>query len=122
MRFRVSEGFRVSGRGGARAHQVVDAQLFELQHDGAQVGAQDLGVGLLLQVLLEGVLRVQPEALARLRAPGAPGPLVRARLHRSGGVWRSALGSLMPNLGIGLRVGSHMRDHATVAFRAALTT
>ena len=33
-----------------RAHQVVDAELLELQHDRAQVGAQDLGVGLLLQV------------------------------------------------------------------------
>ena len=28
------------------SHQVVDAQLLELQHDGAEVGPQDLGVGL----------------------------------------------------------------------------
>ena len=63
-------------------HQVVDAELLQLQHDGAQVGAQDLRVRLLLQVLLEGRLRVQPEALARPRPPGAPGPLVRARLPR----------------------------------------
>ena len=66
---------------GQEAHEVVDAELLQLQHDGAQVGAQDLRVGLLLQVPAEGRLRVQPEALPGLRAPGAPRPLVSARLR-----------------------------------------
>ncbi len=39
-----------------QAYQIVNAQLLELQHHGAQVGAQDLRVRLLLQVLLEGPL------------------------------------------------------------------
>ena len=62
------------------AYKVVDAKLLQLQHDRAQVGAQDLGVGLLLQVPAERCLCVQPEALSRLRAPGAPRPLVSACL------------------------------------------
>ena len=63
------------------AYKVVNAKLLQLQHDGAQVGAQDLRIGLLLQVPAEGRLCVQPEALPRLRAPGTPCPLVRARLR-----------------------------------------
>lgn len=68
-------------RVGREARQVVDAQLLELYDHGAQVGAQDLRVRLLLQVLLEAGLRVQPEALARLRAPRAARALVRAGLR-----------------------------------------
>ena len=66
------------------SHEVIDAHLLELQHDGAQIGAQDLGVRLLLEALPEGGLRVEAEALARLRASGAHRPLVRAGLpsHR----------------------------------------
>ena len=63
------------------AYKVVNAKLLQLQHDGAQVGAQNLRIGLLLQVPAEGRLCVQPEALPRLGAPGAPCPLVSARLR-----------------------------------------
>ncbi len=63
-----------------QTHEVVDAELFQLQHHGSQVGAQDLRVRLLLQVLVERRLRVQAEALAGLRAAGATSALVRARL------------------------------------------
>jgi hypothetical protein len=62
-------------------HQVIDAQLLELQHHVAQVAAQDLGVGLLLQVGLEAGLGVQPEALAGPRAPCTAAALVRRRLQ-----------------------------------------
>ncbi len=41
--------------------EVVDSQLLELQHNGAQVGAQDLGVRVLLHLVLVRFLRVQPE-------------------------------------------------------------
>ena len=58
------------------AHQIVDAQLLQLQHHRAQVGAQDLWVRLLLQVLLEAGLGVEAEALAWPRAPCPPRPLM----------------------------------------------
>ena len=67
---------------GAAAHQVINAQLFELEHHRAQVGSQNLGVGLLLQVLLEGGFSIEPEAFARLCAPSSPCPLMRTGLHR----------------------------------------
>ena len=63
------------------AYQVINAQLFQLQHNRAQVGPQDLWVGLLLKVLFEGGLSIQPEALARLCTPSTPSPLVSAGLH-----------------------------------------
>ena len=67
----------------AEAYQVINAQLLELQHHRAQVGPQDLWVGLLLQVPAKGGLGVQPEALPRLRAPGPTGSLMSACLCRS---------------------------------------
>ena len=63
------------------ADQVINAKLLQLQHDRTQVGTQNLRVGLLLQVLLEGGLCVQPEALARLRTPGTPCSLVGTGLQ-----------------------------------------
>ena len=63
------------------ADQVINAKLLQLQHDRAKVGSQDLGVGLLLQVLLEGGLCVQPEALARLRTASTPCSLVGTGLQ-----------------------------------------
>mmetsp|Transcript_80034 Transcript_80034/g.214217 ORF Transcript_80034/g.214217 Transcript_80034/m.214217 type:complete len:283 (-) Transcript_80034:1008-1856(-) len=71
------------GRGGVHeveVHQVVDAQLLEGEHHRPQVGPQHLGVGLLLQLLLEGLLRVEPEALAGPRASRTPRALVGRRL------------------------------------------
>jgi hypothetical protein len=47
-------------------YQVINAQLLELQHDAPQVRSQNLWVRLLLQVLLEGALSVEAEALTRL--------------------------------------------------------
>ena len=63
------------------AYKVINAKLLQLQHNRAQVGAQDLRVGLLLQVPAKGRFCVQPEALSRLRAPGASCPLMSARLR-----------------------------------------
>lgn len=63
-------------------HQVINPQLLQLQHHGAQVGAKNLRVCLLLQVLAEGLLRVQPEALARPCTPRTPRPLVCRRLQK----------------------------------------
>ncbi len=50
------------------AYQIVNAQLFELEDHAAKVRPQNLGVGLLLEILLEGGFCVQPEALAWLRS------------------------------------------------------
>ena len=68
-------------RSNKRAHQVIDAELLQLQHNRAQIGAQDLWVGLLLQVLPKGRLCVQPEALSWPCAPCTPRPLMRACLR-----------------------------------------
>mmetsp|Transcript_20473 Transcript_20473/g.61034 ORF Transcript_20473/g.61034 Transcript_20473/m.61034 type:complete len:369 (-) Transcript_20473:525-1631(-) len=63
--------------------QVVDPQLLQGQHHDAEVGPEDLGVGLLRQLRLERLLRVEPETLARLRAAGTPRALRRRGLrHR----------------------------------------
>mmetsp|Transcript_15069 Transcript_15069/g.63555 ORF Transcript_15069/g.63555 Transcript_15069/m.63555 type:complete len:372 (+) Transcript_15069:2103-3218(+) len=58
-------------------HQVVDAELLQLEHHRSQVRAENLRVRLLLQVLLERRLRVQAETLPRPCAPRATGALVR---------------------------------------------
>ena len=47
-----------------KVHQVVDAQLLQLQHHRAQVGAQDLRVCVFLHLCRVRLLRVQAEALA----------------------------------------------------------
>ncbi len=44
-----------------------------------EIRAENFGKGLRLQVLLERLLGVQPEALAGPRATGAPRTLLRAR-------------------------------------------
>ena len=64
------------------AHQVVNAQLFQLQHNRAQVGAQNLWVGLLLQIFSKRSFCVQPEALSWLRAPSSTCPLMSACLQK----------------------------------------
>mmetsp|Transcript_38970 Transcript_38970/g.96642 ORF Transcript_38970/g.96642 Transcript_38970/m.96642 type:complete len:253 (+) Transcript_38970:657-1415(+) len=69
---------------GRRVHevemqQVVDAEALEQQHHVAQVGALDLGDHVVLQLVEEGPLGVEPEALARRDAAGASGALVRLR-------------------------------------------
>mmetsp|Transcript_5353 Transcript_5353/g.18121 ORF Transcript_5353/g.18121 Transcript_5353/m.18121 type:complete len:398 (-) Transcript_5353:100-1293(-) len=61
-------------------HEVVDAELLELEHHGGEVGAQDLGVSLVDELLLEGPLRVEAEALAGARAARAARALVRGGL------------------------------------------
>mmetsp|Transcript_48960 Transcript_48960/g.116583 ORF Transcript_48960/g.116583 Transcript_48960/m.116583 type:complete len:518 (+) Transcript_48960:640-2193(+) len=61
-------------------HQIVDAQLLEREHNAPQVAPQHLRVCLLLELLMERLLGVEAEALARPRAPCPPCPLVRARL------------------------------------------
>mmetsp|Transcript_33474 Transcript_33474/g.99610 ORF Transcript_33474/g.99610 Transcript_33474/m.99610 type:complete len:386 (+) Transcript_33474:87-1244(+) len=63
-----------------KVHQVLDAELLELQHDRAEVRTQDLGVRLLHQLRLVRNLRVEAETLARPGAAGAAGALVRRRL------------------------------------------
>ncbi len=44
-------------------HEVIYAKFLELQHDGAEVGAQDLGVRVLLHLVLVRLLRVQPAGI-----------------------------------------------------------
>ena len=61
-------------------HQVLDAELLQLEDRARQVRPQDLGVRLLDELPVEGLLRVQAEALARPRAAGAAGALLRRRL------------------------------------------
>jgi hypothetical protein len=61
-----------------KVHEVVDAQLLQLQHDGGEVGAQNLRVRLRDQLLLERLLGVEAKALAGPRATGATGALLRA--------------------------------------------
>mmetsp|Transcript_79232 Transcript_79232/g.210411 ORF Transcript_79232/g.210411 Transcript_79232/m.210411 type:complete len:458 (+) Transcript_79232:652-2025(+) len=58
-----------------KVHEVVDSQLLQRQDHDAEVGSQDLRVCLLGQLCLEGLLRVEPEALPGLRAPGSARPL-----------------------------------------------
>ena len=58
------------------AYQVINTQLLELQDHRAQVGSQDLWVGLLLQIPAKGGLCVQPEAFSRLRAPSTASSLM----------------------------------------------
>eukprot|EP00754_Rhynchopus_humris_P006658 Rhum_TRINITY_DN13182_c1_g1::Rhum_TRINITY_DN13182_c1_g1_i1::g.57091::m.57091 len=75
------------GRGGVHpveVHEVLNAQLLQLQHDGAEVRPQDLGVRLRDEVALERLLRVQPEALAGTRATGTARTLVGGGLRDGG--------------------------------------
>ena len=70
-------------------HQVINAQLFELQHHAAQVGPQDLGVGLLLLVLFQTALCEPDKTLAGRRRPGTPRPLMSAGLQQKGSKLRT---------------------------------
>ena len=81
--------------------QVVDAQLLQLQHHSAEVGAEDLGVGVVLHFRLVCLLRVQTEALTGTSSPGAACSLLGAglgdggheqRLHSDAGVVHLLLG------------------------------
>lgn len=63
-----------------KMHQVINAQLLQLQHHRAQVGPQDFRVRVLLHLRRVRFLRVQAEALARPRAPGSTRPLLSAGL------------------------------------------
>ena len=60
--------------------EIVDAEFLELEYDGAEITPEYLRVRLLLHLVDERLLRVQAEALARLRAAGSPRPLLGARL------------------------------------------
>ncbi len=62
-----------------KVRQVVDAQLLQVEHHRAQVGAQDFRVRVVLHLPLKRLLRVQSKALARPRSPGAAGALLRRR-------------------------------------------
>ena len=59
-----------------KVHQIVDAQLLQLQHDRPQVGAKDLGVCVVLHLILVSLLSVESEALSRLCSTGTTGPLL----------------------------------------------
>lgn len=75
------------GRGGVheiKVDEVLDAELLELQDRVGEVGAQDLRVRLLNELLLEGLLRVQPEALSRLGTTGTTGTLLGRGLGDGG--------------------------------------
>ena len=61
-----------------KVHQVVNAQLLQLQHHRAQVGAQDLRVRVFLHLCRVRFLCVQAEALARPRTTGSTCTLLSA--------------------------------------------
>ena len=61
------------------AHPHTDKYTKKQTHGVAHLGAKNLGVGLLQQLLLEGLLRVQPEALPRPSPSRSTAPLLRAR-------------------------------------------
>lgn len=67
-----------------KVHEVVDPELFQLEHHRAEVRSEDLRVRLVLQVLVEAVLRVQPEALAWPRSPRTARTLVGRRAGDGG--------------------------------------
>lgn len=62
-------------------HEIVDAELFELKHNGAQIRSQYFGIRVLLHFVLEGFLRVQTKTLARLGTTCTTGSLLRARFR-----------------------------------------
>ena len=47
-------------------HKIIDAELLELKHDGAKIGAQDLRIRVLLHFTGERLLCVKSETLSRL--------------------------------------------------------
>mmetsp|Transcript_9474 Transcript_9474/g.20872 ORF Transcript_9474/g.20872 Transcript_9474/m.20872 type:complete len:262 (-) Transcript_9474:1130-1915(-) len=59
-----------------KVHQVIHPQLLQRQHHRPQIRSQNLGEGGVLQLTLEGLLGVEPEALPRPGPPGAPGALL----------------------------------------------
>ena len=64
-----------------KVNQIVDAQLLQLQHNRAEIRAQNLRIRVLLHLAPERPLRVQAEALSRLGAARAARALLRARLR-----------------------------------------
>lgn len=92
-----------------KVHQIVDAQLLQLQHDRPQVGPEDFGVRVVLgsergprlarrraqrnqtrkaftclHLGFVGLLRVKPEAFPRTRPAGSPRPLLGGGLTDGG--------------------------------------
>lgn len=62
---------------GGETHQVIDAQLLQLQHDASQVAPEDFRVRLRLQVALEALLGVEAETLAGACASSTTSTLLR---------------------------------------------
>ena len=79
------EGLWGRGVHEVEVHQIINAELLELQHHRTEVGAKDFGVRVVLHFVFEGLARVEPEALA------GPGPACSA----------------CPLLGRGLADGGH---------------
>ena len=68
-----------------KVHQVVDTQLLELQHHSAQVGTQDLRVGVLLHLIRVGLLwRGRGRRRGRRRGRGGEGRGERGGEGRGG--------------------------------------
>ena len=88
---RAHERLRGRRRQKVELGEVLHAEAFQREHDGGDVAAQDLGHCLLLrltprgcthrQLRVEGLLRVQAEALARPRSTGTTGALLGGGLR-----------------------------------------
>lgn len=64
--------------------EVIDAQLLQLQHDGAEIRTQDLGIRVLLHLVLVGLLGVQAETFPGLGSTGSAGSLLGRGLRDRG--------------------------------------
>mmetsp|Transcript_14985 Transcript_14985/g.34329 ORF Transcript_14985/g.34329 Transcript_14985/m.34329 type:complete len:504 (+) Transcript_14985:753-2264(+) len=93
-----------------KVDEVLNAELLQLQHHGAQVRAQDLGVRLFHQLLLVRLLRVQPEALARLGAACPARALVSRGLGDGGDQERLDPDARVVNLLLGEARIDHIHD------------
>lgn len=77
---RPHESLRRWGVKEIKVHEVVYSQFLERKHHGGHLGSENLGIGCLLEVVLEGHLSVKTEAFTGLRTPRSSGPLLRASL------------------------------------------
>ena len=59
-----------------KVNEIINAKLFQVNDDRAQIGAQDFRVRIVLHLLLEGFLGVEAEALSGTRTTGATGALL----------------------------------------------
>ena len=57
---------------------IIDSKLFQLKNDGTEIRALNLGVGVLLQVLVEGFFCEKSVAFTGSRSTGSTGSLLRA--------------------------------------------